>query len=278
MSNEKSPTWKYVLAFAQQMEHQLSRHRDRGDRPGWMSDDPRDLVAELIVQTDKVKDLAESIRVATKEGFAENSARMVQLSALLTKRTAHAANFAMMVADRLGALDVEHLGPGMLPPPEAPAVERSAGDAPETAEQWKNQTLRLRKELSAERERCADLAHELQQAEEKARELSDLAYERKRKLDEARSDLAATGRSLDDANAVAIEAEKQVAAEKAAHAKTAHERDGYRSEGERAADALVNERESHAKTQDLLTQVKNSYEDLRSAAKNAWHVLDEVLP
>jgi len=251
MSNEKSPTWPYVLAFAQQMERQLSRHRDRGDRPGWMSAEPRDLVLEMKVQTDKAGDLVEKLRM-----MGETRPELPDVLAVLLKRCAHAANFAMMVADRLGALDVEHLGPGMLPPPEALAVERSAGDAPETAEQWKNQTLRLRKELSAERERCADLAHQLQQADEKGRDLSGLAYERKQKMDEARSDLAATRRSLDDANAVAIEAEKQVAAEKAAHAKT--------------QDML-------AKTQDVVKGLKAAIDSARSTLR-ATHVPDGVLP
>ena len=55
-----SPTWPFVLAFAQKMEHKLSLNRHKGDRSGWVNQDPQALltrVDEEVVELNAAVDM-----------------------------------------------------------------------------------------------------------------------------------------------------------------------------------------------------------------------------
>lgn len=97
-SLKKSPTWPFVGQFARlAMERQLSLHRDRGDRPGWMRASPDDLFQALLEQTQKASDVLMRIMM-------NPPAVPPEVKAQLLKHLGHIANFAMMVADCTGSL------------------------------------------------------------------------------------------------------------------------------------------------------------------------------
>lgn len=83
LQGRDSPTWPYVIDFAQAMEGKLALNRHKGDRAGWLS-----------LTTDKLwtllqKELVE-LRAAIETGNAED----------IKKEAADVANFAMMIADK----------------------------------------------------------------------------------------------------------------------------------------------------------------------------------
>lgn len=82
-----SATWPYVLEFARAMEFKLSKNRHKGDRNGWMSSDPDWLMARLVGEMLELK----------------TALRRMDREAVLLE-AADVANYAMMIADRIGAL------------------------------------------------------------------------------------------------------------------------------------------------------------------------------
>jgi hypothetical protein len=50
-----SPTWPHVLAFARRMEAKLEKNRHKGDREGWLKDDPWSLVERILDETVEVQ-------------------------------------------------------------------------------------------------------------------------------------------------------------------------------------------------------------------------------
>ncbi len=79
----KSPTFPYVLAFAEAMEAKLAKNRHKGDRAGWLkltTDELWNLMRNEIVE----------LRQAIENGNAED----------IKKEAADVANFVMMIADK----------------------------------------------------------------------------------------------------------------------------------------------------------------------------------
>jgi NTP pyrophosphatase (non-canonical NTP hydrolase) len=85
-----SPTWPYVLAFARRMEAKLAKNRHKGDREGWLKDDPWSLVERILDET-----------VEVQECFTMGSDGRVDFkdAEKLANECADVANFCMMVAD-----------------------------------------------------------------------------------------------------------------------------------------------------------------------------------
>lgn len=89
-----SPTWPYVLEFAKRMEAKLARNRHKGNREGWINDDPDDLLARLRQET---KELEIEIGIArTRMHETLNAPEQAERCA---NEAADIANFAMMLAD-----------------------------------------------------------------------------------------------------------------------------------------------------------------------------------
>lgn len=85
-----SPTWPFVLAFAKRMEAKLAKNRHKGDRAGWLNDDPWSLVERILDETVEVQQcftMGSDGRTDFKD--AEE----------LADECADVANFCMMVAD-----------------------------------------------------------------------------------------------------------------------------------------------------------------------------------
>ena len=87
-----SPTWPYVLAFAEAMEEKLAANRHKGDREGWLKDSPEALFARLEEETRELLCVLESSYILSKTKVLHEAADV--------------ANFAMMIADVCGGLDV----------------------------------------------------------------------------------------------------------------------------------------------------------------------------
>ena len=85
-----SPTFKHVLDFAFRMEAKLAKNRHKGDRDGWLNDDPWSLVERILDETVEVQQcftMGSDGRTDFKD--AEE----------LANECADVANFCMMVAD-----------------------------------------------------------------------------------------------------------------------------------------------------------------------------------
>lgn len=78
-----SPTWTYVLAFARRMEAKLDRNRHKGNREGWLKDEPIDLLARLV------EEVVELQHALDREQSPDT----------ISAEAADVANFALMVAD-----------------------------------------------------------------------------------------------------------------------------------------------------------------------------------
>lgn len=99
-----------VLAtFTANMRRELAANSGKGDRPGWMGDTPRSLLAEI--QHHYVK--LHAVVVEWDRWAQGHEARQVpwaridtahDLTALIAEFAADVANMSMMVADRCGAL------------------------------------------------------------------------------------------------------------------------------------------------------------------------------
>lgn len=78
-----SPTWPYVLEFARRMEKKLDANRHKGNREGWINDDPASLIRRIQGETDELIG-------AIHKG--QNAQRIAD-------EAADTANFCMMAAD-----------------------------------------------------------------------------------------------------------------------------------------------------------------------------------
>lgn len=99
-------------AFVRQMQSELAANSGKGDRPAWLRDEPRDLLAE--VQHHYVK--LHAAVVEWDRVLAGKSARPLpwpgELLDLIGEFAADVANMSMMVADRCGAFAGEvEVGP-----------------------------------------------------------------------------------------------------------------------------------------------------------------------
>lgn len=85
-----SPTFKHVLDFAFRMEGKLAKNRHKGDRDGWLKDDPWSLVERILDET-----------VEVQKCFTMGSDDRVDYDDAeeLANECADVANFCMMVAD-----------------------------------------------------------------------------------------------------------------------------------------------------------------------------------
>lgn len=89
-----SPTWPYVLAFAIRMEAKLEKNRHKGNREGWLKDDPDDLSSRLK------QELVELDDAVFHEDWAQDSEGRERIA----NEAADVANFAMMIADVCGGV------------------------------------------------------------------------------------------------------------------------------------------------------------------------------
>lgn len=119
-----------VLAtFVLNMRRELAANSGKGDRPGWMSDTPRSLLAEIQHHYVKLHAV-----VVEWERWAQGyEARQVpwariqtahDLTTLIAEFAADVANMSMMLADRCGAL------PHGLPAFDAAVARRDASYVP----------------------------------------------------------------------------------------------------------------------------------------------------
>lgn len=89
-----SPTWPYVLEFAKRMESKLARNRHKGDREGWINDEPDALLARLHEET---RELENELAIAVVRMHEPLNASM--MANRVADEAADVANFAMMIAD-----------------------------------------------------------------------------------------------------------------------------------------------------------------------------------
>lgn len=92
-----------VAAFAQAMERKL---RDNDHKRGWVDDWPTDLMCRLQEEVDELQEVVERYENDTYPASVERKEEVLA-------EAADVANFAMMVADVCGVLDV----------PRAPRIE-----------------------------------------------------------------------------------------------------------------------------------------------------------
>lgn len=100
----ESPTWPYVLAFARIMEAKLAKNRHKGNRDGWLKDRPEVLLKRLREETAELKAAISWVtenKVPPSEWSVSNAAN----------EAADVANFAMMITDVCGGLDVAQQAP-----------------------------------------------------------------------------------------------------------------------------------------------------------------------
>lgn len=90
----ESPTWPYVLKFAERMEAKLAKNRHKGDREGWLKDNPWNLVERILDET-----------VELQQCFSTDGAGagvwLLKTPEETADECADVANFCMMVADRV---------------------------------------------------------------------------------------------------------------------------------------------------------------------------------
>lgn len=89
-----SPTWPYVLEFAKRMEAKLERNRHKGNREGWINDDPWALIKRLCQETQELEDEMIAFE-ATTDSTSDESTQAERVA----NEAADIANFAMMLAD-----------------------------------------------------------------------------------------------------------------------------------------------------------------------------------
>jgi len=86
----QSPTWPHVLVFAKRMEAKLAQNRHKGDREGWLKDDPWNLVERMLDETVEVQHCF----TLGSDGRAD-----YDNAEKLADECADVANFCMMIAD-----------------------------------------------------------------------------------------------------------------------------------------------------------------------------------
>ncbi len=85
-----SPTFRHILEFAFRMEAKLAQNRHKGNRDGWLKDDPIVLVERMLDETVEVQQCF----TYGNDGRAE-----IDNAEALADECADVANFAMMTAD-----------------------------------------------------------------------------------------------------------------------------------------------------------------------------------
>lgn len=91
---EQSPTWPIVLEFAKRMEAKLAENRHKGNREGWINDDPLALLVRLREETTELQIAMETAVVRLHESLNRKGA-----ANNVADEAADVANFAMMLAD-----------------------------------------------------------------------------------------------------------------------------------------------------------------------------------
>lgn len=93
-----SPTFKHVLDFAFRMEGKLAKNRHKGNRDGWLKDDPWSLVERILDET-----------VEVQKCFTMGSDDRVDYDDAeeLANECADVANFCMMVADSVTSANAD---------------------------------------------------------------------------------------------------------------------------------------------------------------------------
>lgn len=94
-------TWPVVEAFSKEMESKLQDNIHKGGREGWEDDYPEDLLSRL---KEEVSELEEALRLRNSLPLGASSPAM---TSRITKEAADVANFAMMIADVCGGLNVK---------------------------------------------------------------------------------------------------------------------------------------------------------------------------
>lgn len=97
---EPSPTWPYVLAFALRMERKLDENRHKGNREGWIKDDPIALFRRL---RDEAAELGAALTV--ERCGCRAVGECTHPDPKVGDEAADVANFAMMIADAVGDLE-----------------------------------------------------------------------------------------------------------------------------------------------------------------------------
>ncbi len=90
-----SPTKPYVLAFGERMEGKLALNRHKGNREGWINDDPEALLKRLREETRELEIAMNVAKVRMWEGKSNASHAADDVA----NEAADIANFAMMIAD-----------------------------------------------------------------------------------------------------------------------------------------------------------------------------------
>lgn len=90
----QSPTFPYVLWFAEKMEAKLEQNRHKGDRAGWLKDDIDDLLERL---REEVCELDTAICEA--HGMIKDPERAAWAARTVAGEAADVANFALFIAD-----------------------------------------------------------------------------------------------------------------------------------------------------------------------------------
>lgn len=93
---ENSPTWPHVLAFAKRMEAKLEKNRHKGNREGWLKDHPWALVERILDETVELQRCFHLSHGGTISWPDSNAT---------ADECADVANFCMMVADSVTAID-----------------------------------------------------------------------------------------------------------------------------------------------------------------------------
>lgn len=102
-STPVSSTWPYVFAFALAMEEKLAQNRHKGDREGWVEMDPHDLRRAMLAEAEELN----GAMVGWGCGCSECAVLQRGAAANVLGEAADVANYAMMVADRCGALELK---------------------------------------------------------------------------------------------------------------------------------------------------------------------------
>ena len=100
--NWASPTRPWVNAFADEMEAKLAANRHKGDRDGWARMRLDWLLKRLREEVDELERALP--RRATVRGIDDPSYEGGGSPRQIAEECADVANFAMMIADRVGGL------------------------------------------------------------------------------------------------------------------------------------------------------------------------------
>lgn len=101
METMSTRTWPSVRAFAHWMEAKLDENIHKGDRNGWLKDDPHSLLRRLREEVDELED---AMNFWSSHGADGQIPAAVDR---ITREASDVGNFAMMIADWYGGLHVQ---------------------------------------------------------------------------------------------------------------------------------------------------------------------------